>query len=235
VWSENQLAGYLTRRDLEPHDITVLRDLVRFGALANDQIDRRYADSALAATRLPRLVESGFVDPWSPLIQDTDVYSATAAGAGAARCGLRATRPSLQHLRHDIAVVDLADSILEHEPHADFRTEREVGRVLRGGSPRTRSWGPRTYSHKPDGLLLTDGKWLAIELEHTDKGDLRYAEICRWFALSVRVDGIRWYVDDPKIIARIRRVNEQHGYAQDVDVTYAPFPPGVVVRRWVRP
>src|SRR5207253_7572999 len=87
----------------------------------------------------------------------------------------------------------------------------------------------------PIWLLLTDGKRLAIELEHTDKGDLRYAEICRWFALSVRVDGIRWYVDDPKIMARIRRVNEQHGYAQDVDVTYAPFPPGVVVRRWVRP
>ena len=110
-----------------------------------------------------------------------------------------------------------------------------MGRVLRGGSPRTRNWGPRTYAHKPDGLLLTDGKRLAIELEHTDKGDLRYAEICRWFALSVRVDGICWYVDDPKIMARIRRVNEQHGYAQDVDVTYAPFPPGVVVRRWVRP
>jgi hypothetical protein len=229
------LARFLTRRDLEPRDIIVLRDLVRFGVLANDQIERRYGDLSRATARLPGLVESGFVETWSPLIQDTAVYSASAQGAGVARAGLRTTRPSIQHLRHDLAVVDLADFILAHEPDADFRTEREVGRVLRGDSPPARHWGPKTYGHKPDGLLLTDGKRLAIELEHTDKGDLRYAEICRWFALSVRVDGIRWYVDDPKTLARIRRVNEQHGFAQDIDVTYAPFPPGVVVRRWVRP
>ncbi|MDQ6673273.1 MAG: hypothetical protein M3069_21455 [Chloroflexota bacterium] len=229
------MARHLTRRDLEPRDITVLRDLVRFGVLANDQIERRYADTAHAASRLSRLIESGFVEAWSPLIQHTSVYSATAAATGVAGCGLRATHPSIQHLRHDIAVVDLADFLLEHEPQSAFRTEREVGRVLRGGRRPTTTWGPRSYAHRPDGLLLTLGKCLAIELEHTDKGDLRYAEICRWFALSVRVDGIRWYVDDPKTAARIRRVNEQHGYAEDVEVTYAPFPPGVAVRPWVRP
>ena len=152
-----------------------------------------------------------------------------------ARSDLRPTRPSLQHLRHDLAVVDLADYILEHEPQTDFRTEREVARLLRGGSPPTRTWGLATYAHKPDGLLLVDGKRIAIELEHTDKGDLRYAEICRWFALSTRVDAIRWYVDNPKTMDRIQRVNVEHGFAQDVEVTYAPFPPTVIVRRWVRP
>jgi hypothetical protein len=229
------MARRFTLLDFKLRDILVMRDLVRFGALANDQIERRYDDSSLAADRLEWLVEAGLVERWSPLIEHTTVYSATAAGARVARCGLRATRPSLQHLRHDVAVVDLADYILEHEPQADWRTEREVARVLRGGSAPTHSWGPKAYGHKPDGLVLADGKRLAIELEHTDKGDLRYAEICRWFALSVRIDGIRWYVDDPKTLARIQRVNEQHGFAHDVDVTYAPFPPGVVVRRWVRP
>ncbi|MGI9147413.1 MAG: hypothetical protein ACR2IK_12795 [Chloroflexota bacterium] len=226
------MARYITHRDLDPADMPVLRDLVRFGALADDQIARRYRDPSLAAARLPVLVEYGLVEAWSPLIQDTAVFSTTAAGARVASAGLRSTRPSIQHLRHDIAVVDLADSILQQEPQSDFRTEREVGRLLRGGSPAVRSSGPTTYGHKPDGLLLSRGKWLAIELEHTDKGDLRYAEICRWFALSIRVGGVRWYVDNPKTMARIRRVNEQHGYAQDVDVTYAPFPAGVAVRRW---
>lgn len=227
------MTRHLTRRDLEARDFAVLRDLVRFGALTGDQIERRYGDAAHAAARLADLSASGLVEAWSPLIQDTSVYSATAAAAGVAACGLRATRPSIQHLRHDLAVVDLADFLQQHEPHADFRTEREAGRLLRGGSPARGNWGPRTYAHKPDGLLLAAGKLLAIELEHTDKGDLRYAEICRWFALSVRIDGIRWYVDDPRTAARIRRVNEQHGYAQDVDVTYAPFPPGVAVRPWL--
>jgi hypothetical protein len=222
-------------RDLVLLDILVLRDLVRFGVLANDQIERRYIDPSLAADRLPHLVEGGLVEAWAPLIQHTAVYSATAAGGRVARCGLRATRPSLQHLRHDIAVVDLADHILEHELVTDWRTEREAGRFLRTGNPATLSWGLKTYHHKPDGLLLAAGKCLAIELEHSDKGDLRYAEICRWFALNVRVDGIRWYVDDPKTAARIQRVNEQHGFAADVDVSYAPFPAGVAIRPWMRP
>jgi hypothetical protein len=222
-------------RELVLLDILVLRDLVRFGVLANDQIERRYIDPSLAADRLPHLLEGGLVEAWSPLIQDTAVYSATAAGARVARCGLRATRPSLQHLRHDIAVIDLADHIREHEPLTDWRTEREAGRFLRTGNPATPDWGLKTYHHKPDGLLLADGKCLAIELEHSDKGDLRYAEICRWFALNVRVDGIRWYVDDPKTAARIQRVNDQHGFARDVDVWYAPFPTGVAIRPWIRP
>jgi hypothetical protein len=228
------VARYLNLRDLELHDILVLRDLVRFGVLADNQIERRYGDSARATARLQVLIEGRLAYRWSRLIEDTDLYSASSAGARVSRSGLRATRPSLQHLRHDVAVVDLADYILEHEPNADFRTEREVGRVLRAGSPPPYTWGLKAYGHKPDGLLLTGGRRLAIELEHTVKSDLRYAEICRWFALSVRIDGIRWYVDDPKISDRIRRVNAQHGYAQDVDVTFAPFPPGVVVRRWVK-
>jgi hypothetical protein len=226
----------ITPKDLNPLDIIVLRDLVRFGVLANDQIDRRYGEAKLASTRLRLLVEGGLVSGWSPLIKDTAVYSATAAGAGAAPSELRATRPSLQHLRHDIAVVDLADYLLAHDSGADWRTEREVGRTLRSGRPPTRLGGlPAPPTHKPDGLLLTGGKRLAIELEHTDKGDLRYAYICRWFALTVGVDGVRWYVDDPKIIARLRRVHQQHGFDEDVDFVCEPFPPGVAVRPWVRP
>jgi hypothetical protein len=225
----------ITLRDLHPLDILVLRDLVRFGVLADDQIERRYRDFSLAQARLELLISGGFVEQWSPLIQRTTVYSATGVGAHTARCGLRPTRPSLEHLRHDIAVVDLADYLLAQDPEADWRTEREVGRVLRGGDRLTRGRGlPKGFGHRPDGLLIADGKRLAIELEHRDKGDLRYARICRWFALNVRIDGVRWYVDDDKIIARLRRVNAQHGFAQDVDFTYAPFPPGVAVRPWAR-
>jgi hypothetical protein len=226
----------LTLKELDPHDFIVLRDLVRFGVLANDQIDRRYGDADLASTRLQRLIDGGLVAGWSPLIKDTAVYSVTPAGARTVRSELRATRPSLEHLRHDIAVVDLADYLLTHEPGAEWRTEREVGRTLRGGRQPTRIGGvPVRPTHKPDGLLLMGGKRLAIELEHTDKGDLRYASICRWFALTVGVDGVRWYVDDPRIIARLRRVHQQHGFDEDVDFTCEPFPPGVAVRPWVRP
>jgi hypothetical protein len=230
------MATLISLRDLVPHDILVLRDLVRFGALADDQVARRYGNAAFAVDRIARLVDGGLVEQWAPLIQATTLYSATAVGTGVSRCGLRPTRPSLEHLRHDIAVVDLADYLLAQHPDADWRTEREVGRVLRDGPRLMRSRGLRTGpGHRPDGLLLLDGKRLAIELEHTDKGDTRYAHICRWFALNLRVDGVRWYVDDPKIIARLKRANEQHGFGPDIDTRIESFPPGVFVRSWVRP
>ena len=132
--------------------------------------------------------------------------------------------------------MDLADYLLEHEQGAEWKTEREVGRVLRAIGPVMRARGlPKERRHTPDGLLLTGGKRLAIELEHSDKGDQRYVRICRWFALELRLDGVRWYVDNPKIIARILKVNRQHGFDRDIDVTVEPFPPGVVVRGQARP
>ena len=226
----------ITLRDLTPLDIVVLRDLVRFGVLTNDQIDRRYGDSRITLIQLPLLVAGGFVEPWARLIQDASLFSATPAGARVASCGLRANKPALEHLRHDLAVVDLADYVLAHEADAEWRTEREVARVIGGTGRRSRSRGVQNGpGHRPDGLLLKDDKRWAIELEHSDKGDQRYGDICRWFAQSPRVDGVRWYVDDPKIIARLTRVNREHGFDRDIDVTIQPFPPGVAVRPWVRP
>jgi hypothetical protein len=225
----------VTLRDLIPLDILVLRDLVRFGVLTDDQIGRRYQEPSLAADRLALLVEAGFVEVWPALVHNTAIFSATTLGTAVARTGLRPTRPSLEHLRHDIAVVDLADCLLAQHPSADWRTERELGRVLRGNEQLTRSRGlPRRDGHRPDGLLILDGKRLAIELEHTIKSEDRYATICRWFALTVLVAGVRWYVDNEKIVARLRRVTEHHGFVADVDFTYELFPPGVAVRPWRR-
>ena len=227
----------ITLRDLHPLDIVVLRDLVRFGVLATDQIARRYGDATLTANGLA-LMEAGALvsKPRADVIQGTVIYTASRYGTAIARCGLGWRVPLEGHLAHDVAVVDLADYLLRQDPQADWKTEREVGCVLRQIGPTMRARGvPKQYRHTPDGLLLSDGKRLAIELEHSDKGDQRYQGICRWFALELRLDGVHWYVDNPKISARIARVNRQHGYDRDIDVKIEPFPPGVVVRNQARP
>ncbi len=230
----------ITLRDLHPLDIVVVRDLVRFGVLADDQIARRYGTAAVAAERLALLEAGGFINkPRADVIHGASIYSASRYGGIVARCGLSATPPSEGHLAHDVAVVDLADYLLARDPHADWKTEREVGRVLRAIGPKMRARGlPKERRHTPDGLLLSTGKCLAIELEHTDKGEQRYIGICRWFALELRLDGVHWYVDNPKIIARINKANRQHGFDRDIDVKVEPFPPGVVVRnqagQWTR-
>ncbi len=231
------MAHVITLRDLHPLDILVLRDLVRFGVLADDQIQRRYGHTAISTDRLALLESGGFINkPRANVIQGTVIYTATRYGTVITRCGLSWRTPLEGHLAHDIAVVDLADYLLEHDPDAEWKAEREVGRVLRAIGPAMRSRGlPKERRHTPDGLLLTGGKRLAIELEHSDKGEQRYVGICRWFAREVRLDGVRWYVDNPKIIARILKVNRQHGFDRDVDVTVEAFPPGVVVRSQARP
>jgi hypothetical protein len=227
----------ITLRDLHPLDILVLRDLVRFGVLADDQVARRYHDAVLAADRLALLLAGGFVNkPRTDVIQGALIYTASRYGGIVARCGLSAQTPRDGHLAHDVAVVDLADYLLRQHPQADWKTEREVGRALRRIGPAMRGRGlPKERRHTPDGLLLDDGKRLAVELEHSDKGEQRYVGICRWFALELRLDGVHWYVDNPKIIARISKANRQHGFDRDIDVKIEPFPPGVVVRNQARP
>ena len=226
----------VTLRDLHPLDILVLRDLVRFGVLADDQIKRRYGDAAMSTDRLTLLETGGFVNkPRTDVVQSTVIYTASRYGTGIAQCGLGWRIPLEGHLAHDIAVVDLADYLLDQHPSAEWRTEREIGRALRAIGPAMRARGlPKERRHTPDGLLLSGGKRLAIELEHSDKGEQRYIGICRWFARELRLDGVRWYVDNPKIIARILKANRQHGFDRDVDVKVEPFPPGVVVRSQAR-
>lgn len=227
-------------------DRRVLRDLVRFGVLTRDQIARRLTphDSATTslepssvADRLAFLLAGRWIELWHDASDlqrvSPDIYSATPRGASVTKTGLRRILPSAHHLAHDVTLVDLADYVVAHEPLAEWRTEREASSFLRGSVRSSRELGfvIPGRGHKPDGLLLLDGKCLAVELEHSDKGDQRYASICRWFATNLRIDGVRWYVDDDRIIARLRRVSAQHGFSDDVDFTYAPFPPGVVMRR----
>jgi hypothetical protein len=225
-----------TSLDLTPLDMLVLRDFVRFSVLAFDQVARRYHGLGLAKRRLSILSDRDFIQPWEKdLIRGGRVYSATERGAKIARIGLHVATPKLDHLRHDLTVVDLADYLIEHEPGAAFRTEREVGRVLGTDSRRGRDFlrDPRHGNgHRPDGLLLVNGKCIAIELEHSQKSFDRYSRTCRWFAANPGIDSVRWYVDDDRTIELIRRANLENGFAEDLDVFYLPFPPGVVMRDW---
>jgi hypothetical protein len=224
-------------RDLRPLDVLVLKDIVRFGVLATDQIERRFGDPALAAVRLPVLLNGNYLEPWPDVLQGTAVYSPSARGARVANCGLRHTRPSAHTVPHNVAVVDLADYLLEHEPGSVWRTEREVARVLLEAltsSQRRSSWR-RERGHEPDGLLVVDGKRIGIELERSGKSIAEYERICRWFARTTLLVGVRWYVVDPKVGDKIREVNRQHGFDLDVEVRIELLPPGVVVRQRVGP
>jgi len=218
--------------EVDPVDLPALRDLVRFGVMADDQLARRYPDPALAFTRLPQLKEAGVVDRWWVSLEGNRVYSPTRLTRVITRVpNLHPRTTYVTHLAHDVAVVDLADYLVAQQSDLRWLTEDEVRGFLDQIAPAPgRMRGDAR--HRPDGLIVENNKVrTAIELEHSEKYRERYALISTWFIKEWRVDRVRWYVDDPHILHTLRDVNQQHGFDRDMRIELMEFPPGVRVRQ----
>lgn len=223
----------LTLQDLDPRDALVMWDLIRFGALADYQVDRRYGGSDITRARLTYMLEQGLVTGSTNRLQDITVYEPTERGYFLCRFGLKRRKVRDWHTAHDIAVVDLADYLQSQYPTGTVRAENQIFRELDCAVEFQKIARP-DIKRTPDGLLVVDGKRIGIELEHSIKSTSSYEKICRWYALEVRVHQIWWFTDDPAIEARIRQVNQDFDYAEDTHVRYEPFPPGVVIRPRVK-
>ena len=221
----------LPARDVNPLDLPALRDLVRFGVMADDQLARRYPDPALGFARLAQLKGAGVVERWWMPLEGARVYSPTRlTQLIAGVTGLRPRPMNLNHLAHDVAVVDLADFLVAQYADLRWLTEKEVRGYLDQIAPSPRRMRGDTR-HRPDGLIVHDNLRTAIELEHSEKYRDRYASISAWFVREWRVDRVRWYIDDPHILHTLREVNEQHGFDRDMGIELMEFPPGVRVRQ----
>ncbi len=220
-----------TRKGLSLDDLAALGDLVRFGVMAVDQIARRYADPVSAADRLLILTNLALVRRAPVQLEGDACYVPTNLGRAFARVRhVTKLKVYETHIAHDVALVDLADTLTRENPAWQFVAERQVFAFLNQVAP-----SPRLFHHerphRPDGLLVCDDTRIAVELEHSDKFDDRYTRISRWFACEWRVDKVRWYVDKPRISERLRHVNWLHGFDRDIDVEVEPFPPGVRIRQ----
>jgi hypothetical protein len=159
------------------------------------------------------------------------VYSPTRLARLIARLpGLHPRTAHASHLAHDVALVDLADQLTTHHPRLRFLAEDEVRGFLDQVAPPPRRFAGDPH-HRPDGLLLEGDLRIAIELEHSPKYSGRYARISAWYVREWRVHRVRWYIDQPRILQRLREVNEQHGFDRDMRIELQPFPPGVRIRQ----
>src|SRR6202035_4512694 len=88
VVARRLLQGQATRQprvQLTPRDLSILRDVVRFGALTVDQIGRRHFGSVLTAYgRLKALVDAGYLRGERVFYHRPAAYVGTRAGAQAA-------------------------------------------------------------------------------------------------------------------------------------------------------
>ena len=216
------------RSRIDPRDLPAVRDLVRFGAMTDDQLARRYPDPAFGLSRLPHLKAARLVDLWFESLEGARVYSPTRRAQSIAR--LHPHTPYASHLSHDIALVDLADYLVAQDPTFQWFAEAEVRGALEQIAPSPRQLEGDTR-HRPDGLLVTPEARIAIELEHSDKYQARYASISAWFVREWRIDRVRWYIDNPRILQRLREVNARHGFDRDMPIELEPFPPSVRMRQ----
>jgi hypothetical protein len=216
---------------VDARDLPALRDLVRFGVMADDQLARRYPDPSFGLTRLLLLKDAGILHRWWESLEGARVYSPTRlARRIAAVPDVHPRTTHASHLGHDVAVVDLADYLTAQEANQRWLTEDELGAYLDQIAPSPRRVRGDTR-HRPDGLLVTADSRIAIELEHSDKYNARYTRISAWFVREWRVDRVRWYIDKPRILQRLRDVNARHGFDRDMRIELQEFPASVRIRQ----
>jgi hypothetical protein len=213
-------------------DRTVLWDAIRFGALTFEQIARRY--HSIGQRQLPQLDwlrRRGLLSKRPDWLSNTTFYVATPRAARVLNSPLTAITPKPLFLLHDLTLVNLADWLVERNPGATWRTERE----LRAAPRLNPGWGrPERPGHPPDGLLIVDQQCIGIELEFDFRDYAKYARVCRWFAAHIEYDGLHWYVGSGLLERRIPLIVAANALGPDLDIRVFRIPNEVEVLEWVR-
>jgi hypothetical protein len=165
---------------LRTGDLTVLRWLAeQYGARA-DQLELLLGCSSRTTERtVARLREAGLVRTQRLLVGEPLWVIPTASGLRA--CGHRfgVWRPRLGLLAHIAAVNDVRLHIRARSPETEWVCERLLARMREDGE------------HLPDGMVLTDERRVAIEVELTVKSRRRTTDILD--ELSRRFDAILYF------------------------------------------
>lgn len=213
-----------SRLQLTARDQRLLADLVRYGALTEEQLARRhFASSTTAAQRIRALRRAGYIQVQRSWYGQPSICLATQHGAQLADAGLPACRVSYGTVRHQLCVANLADWLLRQHPGSTWTTERELRReamiaAQEAGSGRLVDGIP----HVPDGLLVLPAERWAVEVELSTKSSGAYERILRWYALAPGYHRLMWYVASPALQARLQTITLRYGLEDLMGVDLLP-------------
>lgn len=156
---------------LGQRDIVGLQWLSEQGAMRLDQLARLFEllDSRQVSQDAARKTVNRWLDQgWATsrlLLQGTPSFIwLTRTGARITGSSLPCTEPALATLQHNADVVDIRLDITRLDPHATWRSERQIRSVI---PPRNKD---KSSPHLPDAeVRLSDGRLIAIERERVAK------------------------------------------------------------------
>jgi len=168
------------------HDLLRRRDIEVLGWLAEQYAGRiDHLEVLLAAgprtvqRTLARLRKAGLIRTQRVLVGEPAWVLPTAAGMAACNSGFGIWRPRIGLLAHVAATNDVRLHVQGRAPTTEWIPERVLARDRLAGE------------HLPDGVAITDGRRVAIEVELTLKSRRRITAILD--DLTVRFDAVLYF------------------------------------------
>ena len=221
------------RDELDDLDVEVVKEIIRFGALTDQHVNRCYGQpEPEGASRLHRLEAKRFVKVGTMDSLGVTYVFATRKAIRAVESELRPLDHGPRHLEHDLSVASLAYWLLAQNPGAEWLTERQ----LRHDDSKARRFGRQlSQPYPPDGALIVNGRKIGIELEKRFANDEKYARKCRWYAEHIEFHEVHWYVLAPRLLRELPRIVGYHGLSADIQIVTQLIPLEVELVGWERP
>jgi hypothetical protein len=165
---------------LHPRDMVLLGWLAEQYAATTDQLEALLGCGPRSVQRvLARLRDAGLVSTYRVLVGEPAWVTPTRAGLRACGSQYRVWQPKLGVLLHTAAVNDVRLHIQGRSPDVEWVSERALARDRREGE------------HLPDGVAITEGQRVAVEVELTVKSEQRVKVILD--ELTERFDMVLYY------------------------------------------
>jgi hypothetical protein len=165
---------------LHPRDLMLLGWLGEQYAATTDQLEVLLGCGPRSVQRvLARLRDAGLVSTHRVLVGQPAWVTSTRAGLRACGSQYKVWEPKLGVLLHTAAVNDVRLHIQARSPEAEWVSERALARDRRAGE------------HLPDGVVITEGRRVGVEVELTVKSERRLRAILD--ELTGRFDMVLYY------------------------------------------
>ncbi len=165
---------------LHPRDMVLLGWLAEQYAATTDQLEVLLGCGSRSVQRvLARLRDAGLVSTHRVLVGQPAWVTPTRAGLRACGSQYKVWQPKLGVLLHTAAVNDVRLHVQARSPDAEWVSERALARDRREGE------------HLPDGVVITAGQRVAVEVELTVKSERRVRAILD--EITGRFDMVLYY------------------------------------------